>query len=108
MLSQKRYMFSGGIFPAFTIIELLVVVSIIGLLVTILAPSLNQVRTYTRSVRTAAIIKNVSTGLESFHSEQSIGGDYPPSLWNANGNNPYDANGQKTNTDTTLCPPGVI
>jgi len=64
----------------FTIIELLTVMSIIVILISLLVPSLNAVRRYSRVVRQKGQFHNIGTGLEMF----SIDFDgYPDSSENA-------------------------
>lgn len=50
----------------FTIIELLTVLSIIVILISLLVPSLNMVRRYSRVVRQKGQFHNIGTGLEMF------------------------------------------
>lgn len=52
--------------PGFTIIELLTVMSIIVILISLLVPSLNTVRRYSRVVRQTGQFHDIGTGLEMF------------------------------------------
>jgi len=61
---------------AFTIIELLTVMSIIVILIGLLIPSLNMVRQYAKSVRQKAQLGSIGTALELFSAEHD---GYPPS-----------------------------
>ena len=63
---------------AFTIIELLTVMSIIVVLISLLIPSLNMVRRYAKSVRQKAQLGSIGTALELFSAEHD---GYPPSAW---------------------------
>jgi len=85
--------------PAFTIVELLIVIGIITLLVSMLTPSLIHVKSLARAATTRAQVRVMSDALEMFYTNQVVGGSYPPSLWNCTGangkkNNPYEAVGQ--------------
>lgn len=63
--ARRRRRCSG----AFTIIELLVVVSIIALLIGLLLPSLQGARDQAKNVKTRALLSSISTGLEMFKGE---------------------------------------
>ncbi|MHC4507659.1 MAG: type II secretion system protein [Planctomycetota bacterium] len=54
---------------AFTIVELLTVMSIIVILIGLLVPALNQVRRFAQEVRQKAQLKSIDTALELFNSE---------------------------------------
>jgi len=87
---------------AFTITELLIVVGIIALLISILTPSLVNVKKIARSAKTAGLIKGIGDGLEMFHADHVVGGDYPPSFWRApvRDYNPYEADNQPDDPNT--------
>ena len=61
---------------AFTIVELLVVMSIIMILMGILLPAFNRAKRYARKVRQTAQFKGIDVGLELYRSEFE---SYPPS-----------------------------
>jgi type II secretory pathway pseudopilin PulG len=61
---------------AFTIVELLTVMSIIVILIGLLVPALNKVRRYATDVRQKAQLHSMDTAIELFNSEC---GGYPPS-----------------------------
>jgi type II secretory pathway pseudopilin PulG len=61
---------------AFTIVELLVVMSIIMILMGILLPAFNRAKRYARKVRQTAQFKSIDVGLELYRSEFE---SYPPS-----------------------------
>ncbi|MBN2455559.1 MAG: type II secretion system protein [Sedimentisphaerales bacterium] len=61
---------------AFTIIELLTVMSIIVILIGLLVPSLNMVRRYAKKVRQNAQFHSIGAALELFNNEHD---GYPPS-----------------------------
>jgi prepilin-type N-terminal cleavage/methylation domain-containing protein len=76
--------------PAFTLVELLVVIGIIALLVTILVPTIQKSLETVQSARTRGIIKNLGFALENFKNDF---GFYPPSRPEASGStntNAYD------------------
>jgi len=64
---------------AFTLIEILVVVTIIGLLVAVLLPAFGTVRTKARYAQANAQFGGLDTGLEMFRGEADLSGTYPPS-----------------------------
>jgi type II secretory pathway pseudopilin PulG len=61
---------------AFTIVELLTVMSIIVILISLLVPSLTAVKRYARKVRQSAQFHSIGAALELFHGEED---GYPPS-----------------------------
>jgi len=61
-----------------TVIEILVVVSIIAILVGILVPALTMVRNSAKQVKQHAQFTAIDLGLAAFRSDY---GDYPPSTW---------------------------
>lgn len=75
----------------FTLVELLTVIAIIGLLVSIILPSLGTARTLARVTKTKGLYHAISTSLEMFHGDERVGGDnYPPSTLDiASGGCPY-------------------
>jgi len=64
---------------AFTLVELLTVIVIIGILVSILMPTLGAARNLAKDTRTMALIRVLDGALEQFNSNERIGGQYPPS-----------------------------
>ena len=71
---------------AFTLVEIMVVIAIIGLLVAVLLPAFGAVRTKARYSQVAAQFGALDTGLEMFRGEDDLGGTYPPSA----SDNPVD------------------
>jgi len=61
---------------AFTIVELLTVMSIIVILIGLLVPALNQVKRYAYEVKQRAQLRSIDTAIELFNSEFD---GYPPS-----------------------------
>jgi len=71
---------------AFTIVELLTVMSIIVILIGLLVPALNQVKRYAYGVRQMAQLKSIDTAIELFNSEFD---GYPDSGRLGPDNKPY-------------------
>ena len=65
---------------AFTLVEVLTTVAIIGILLAVLIPALNQVGKSALVVKQKAQFHTIEMALEAFRSDR---GQYPPSEWNA-------------------------
>jgi len=74
----------------FTLVELLVVIGIIGLLLTLLMPTITKAMQTVRAVRTRTVIKQLSIAIENFHTDF---GAYPPSKYDAAGSGIYNKTG---------------
>ena len=64
----------------FTLIELLTTMAVIGILLGLLIPALNQVSKMATKVKQKAQFHAIGTALEAFRNDY---GDYPPSAWDA-------------------------
>ncbi len=72
---------------AFTIVELLTVMSIIVILISLLVPALNMVKRYARDVKQSAQFHSIGVALDLFHGEFD---DYPDSDAFDGAGTPYD------------------
>ena len=70
----------------FTLIELLTTLAVIGILLGLLIPALNQVSKTATKVKQKAQFYAIGTALEAFRNDY---GDYPPSAWDAQYGNYY-------------------
>ncbi len=115
---------------AFTIVELLTVMSIIVILIGLLVPALNQVKKYAQEVKQRTQLHSIDTAIEFFNSEfnsypessatdsagtqycgamklaeammgQDLRGFHPDSTFLANGTNGFDKNLYPTTQDVT-------
>jgi prepilin-type N-terminal cleavage/methylation domain-containing protein len=65
---------------AFTLIELLTVIAVLGILVTILVPSVVAVKTASRKAYTSALLSTLSDAVNTFMTDEVVGKrTYPPS-----------------------------
>ena len=64
---------------AFTLVELLVVIAIIALLLGALLPAFAVVKKNARIAQTQAMFSALTSGIESYRAEQSLGSSLPPS-----------------------------
>ncbi len=67
-------------YPAFSLVELMVVIVIIAVLIGVLLPAVSAVRTTARDTATRAMLATLETGLQTFQADTQVGGDFPPSF----------------------------
>jgi len=94
MTNDKSKIQSG-----FTLIEMLVVISIIGILATLVAANLNSARSRARDAERKSDIKNIQTALRLYYNDF---GSYPPNSGGAGGGN-IEGCGSSA-PYTSLCP----
>ena len=90
----------------FTLVELLTVIMIIGILVTMILPSLSRARIIAKVTSTEGLMHSIITALEMFHDDAVLKEDaYPPSSWDTQGNpggDPYDTGSYEYDGAETL------
>jgi|GEM_PF-919835 len=77
---QTRWYGTSSARGAFTLIEMLVVISIISLLISILMPSLSRARAQAKGVHCLAKLKDIGNAIGTYENVSS--GSLPPALWN--------------------------
>lgn len=88
---MKKY-FSAKISTGFTLIEMLVVISIIGILATLVAANLNSARSRARDAQRKSDLKNIETALRLYYNDNSRYPDPSQLPWGgqwASGNTVY-------------------
>jgi type II secretory pathway pseudopilin PulG len=84
MYTRRVHIHRGAVRGAFTLVELLSVVFIIGLLIAILVPALNGARNAAKGAKTRALVRAIEAGLELFKQDNEsyfrATGGYPPSF----------------------------
>lgn len=64
---------------AFTLVEIMVVIGIIGVLIAIALPAYSRVKLTAQRAATQATIEALRNGLENYRADSQFGGSYPPS-----------------------------
>lgn len=77
--SERRRSRPAAQQPAFTLVELMVVVGIIGLLIAILVPGIGAVQSRAKATATKALFSSLDTGITQYQAEEGLGGVIPPS-----------------------------
>lgn len=74
MKAERRHPARG-----FTLVELLVVITIIAVLIGLLVPAIGKVRDIAKRSSTEATFASLGTGIETYKADTKFGGAYPPS-----------------------------
>jgi prepilin-type N-terminal cleavage/methylation domain-containing protein len=85
--------------PAFSLVELLVVIGIITLLIGIALPAFSAAKNSARKATTTGAITSIGTGCDMFRADEKLGGQYPPSYCLADLPNPHLASAKEITVD---------
>ncbi|MFO0839639.1 MAG: type II secretion system protein [Phycisphaerae bacterium] len=95
--NDSRRVLTPAARAGFTLVELLTVIAILALLITILVPAVGHVRLAAKKAACASTLQAISTGLETFRTDATIGGAYPPSFSDSDGSGGAPAIGYVSN-----------
>lgn len=98
MYARKTHATTAHRRSAFTLAEIMVVVTIIGLLLAALLPAFNTVRTKAKIAQTSALFNAIDTGITLFQGESALGGTLPPSASDSPANRHQIANPREATT----------
>jgi prepilin-type N-terminal cleavage/methylation domain-containing protein len=94
----------------FTLVELLVVITVIAILIGLLVPAIGHVRTLAKNTATKGVLQSLQTGIEGYKADEKFGGRVPPSAsdWKPFGGSARQVVSPYTDSNITISGGGLL